>query len=314
MIVFGPVPSRRLGRSLGINNIPPKICSYSCVYCQVGKTTKKTTQRRAFFLPEEILTEVESRLEMAQQTGEKIDYITFVPDGEPTLDTNLGKEIELLSTLGHKIAVLTNASLLPQAGVRDDLMLADWVSVKIDAVRGAAWRRINRPHHTFNLGSVLDGILKFASAYTGNLVSETMIVPDINTRDYFIQEIADFLAQLQPKVAYLTIPTRPPAEPWVRPPHESAINQSYQLLQDRIKQVEYLIGDEAVTFTPTGDIGSDLLGIVSVHPMREEAVDAMLARANADWSIVHKLMRQDQIIETTYEGRKFFMRRFPVGD
>ena len=84
--------------------------------------------------------------------------------------------------------------------------------------------------------------------------------------------------------------------------------------RSRIKQVEYLIGDEATTFVPSGDIESDLLGIVAVHPMREEAVDAMLARANADWSIVHKLMRRDQIIETTYEGRKFFMRRLPVGD
>ena len=115
-------------------------------------------------------------------------------------------------------------------------------------------------------------------------------------------------------MAYLTIPIRPPAELWVRPPQESAINRAYQLLQDRIQRVEYLIGDEANTFNATGDIESDLLSIVAVHPMREEAVDSMLARANADWSIVRKLIRQDQIVETLYEGRKFFMRRLPAGN
>ena len=139
-------------------------------------------------------------------------------------------------------------------------------------------------------------------------------MPDVNTRDYHLQEIADFLTQLQPMKAYLTIPTRPPAEPWVRPPRESEINRAFQLLQDRINQVEYLIGDEGTTFTSTGDIEGDLLSIIAVHPMREEAVDAMLAKANADWSIVHKLIRRDQIIETSYEGKKFLMRKLPVGD
>ena len=96
MIAFGPVPSRRLGRSLGMNNIPPKVCTYSCVYCQLGRTKRKQIERRAFYHPEEILNDVRDKVKRAREVGESIDYLTFVPDGEPTLDANLGREIELL--------------------------------------------------------------------------------------------------------------------------------------------------------------------------------------------------------------------------
>ncbi len=99
MKVFGPIPSRRLGQSLGINNIPPKTCSYSCVYCQVGRTSRMLTERREFYKPEEILSEVAERIINIRKANETIDYITFVPDGEPTLDLNLGEMIEMLKVL-----------------------------------------------------------------------------------------------------------------------------------------------------------------------------------------------------------------------
>ncbi|MGD9237213.1 MAG: radical SAM protein, partial [Desulfobacterales bacterium] len=134
MIAFGPVPSRRLGRSLGINNIPAKICTYSCVYCQVGKTTRMQIERAPFYRPEEIFRDVENKIEQAQRKGESIDYLTFVPDGEPTLDANLGQEIELLKSLGPKVAVITNGSLIWRKDVRSALAKADWVSFKIDSL------------------------------------------------------------------------------------------------------------------------------------------------------------------------------------
>jgi len=125
MIAFGPVPSRRLGRSLGVNNIPPKVCTYSCVYCQVGRTIRMQVERRVFYGPEEILQAARDKVERARESGEPIDYLTFVPDGEPTLDVNLGREIELLRSLGIKIAVITNASLIWREDVREALMKAD---------------------------------------------------------------------------------------------------------------------------------------------------------------------------------------------
>ncbi|HIC92765.1 MAG TPA: radical SAM protein, partial [Anaerolineae bacterium] len=127
MKAFGPVPSRRLGRSLGVNNIPPKVCTYSCVYCQLGRTTGMQVKRQTFYRPGELLRDVEEKVRSARGAGEAIDYLTFVPDGEPTLDLGLGRAIELLRPLGIKIAVLTNASLLWREDVREELMRADWV-------------------------------------------------------------------------------------------------------------------------------------------------------------------------------------------
>lgn len=145
LIAFGPVPSRRLGRSLGINNIPHKACTYSCSYCQVGRTIHKEVDRRVFYQPDEIFGDVNDKVEKAGKMHEHIDYLTFVPDGEPTLDINIGLEIDLLRSFGVKIGVITNGSLLWREDVRTELMNADWVSVKVDSVIEKPWCTVNRP-------------------------------------------------------------------------------------------------------------------------------------------------------------------------
>lgn len=309
MIAFGPVPSRRLGRSLGINNIPPKVCSYACVYCQLGRTIKMQVDRQAFYRPDEVLQDVRDKVERAREAGEHIDYLTFVPDGEPSLDVNLDREIALLRPLGIKIAVITNSSLIWREDVRDALVQADWVSLKMDAADDHVWRRINRPYGTLQLAWILHGALEFAQAFKGVLATETMLVEGINDGADHIEKIADFLTRLRPARTYLSIPTRPPAEGWVRPPDEEAINRAYQILNKRVEHVEYLIGYEGNAFAYTGNVQEDLLSITSVHPMREEAVSEFLARAGADWPIVHALVGQGQLVETAYEGRKFYVRK-----
>jgi wyosine [tRNA(Phe)-imidazoG37] synthetase (radical SAM superfamily) len=309
MIAFGPVPSRRLGRSLGINNIPPKVCTYSCVYCQLGRTIKMQVARRAFYEPEDVLRDVHDKVEKAGEAGEAIDYLTFVPDGEPTLDINLGREIELLRPLGIKIAVISNGSLIGREDVKEDLLGADWVSLKMDSTRREIWRKIDRPYGTLRLASILDGTLKFAQAFRGELVTETMLVEGVNDDDDQIRDVAGFLARLEPATAYLAIPTRPPAEEWVQPPDEEVINRAYQVFSEKVDRVEYLVGYEGNAFAFTGNVEEDLLSITSVHPMREDAVSEFLARAGADWTAVRKLIEQGRLVETGYEGRKFYMRR-----
>jgi len=309
MIAFGPVPSRRLGRSLGINNIPPKICTYSCVYCQLGRTIKMRVEREAFYEPEEILQNVRDKVGKAKKVGESIDYLTFVPDGEPTLDVNLGREIELVRPLGIKVAIITNSSLIWREDVREALIKADWVSLKMDSAQEEIWRRINRPHGALQLDSILDGALEFASEFKGALATETMLVKGLNDGEEHLEEVADFLARLQPDVAYLSIPIRPPAKEWVRPPDEGVINRAYQTLSGRLDRVEYLIGYEGNAFAFTGDVESDLLSITSVHPMREDAVSEFLARAGADWAVVRELVELGQLVETGYAGRKFYVRK-----
>lgn len=314
MIAFGPVPSRRLGRSLGINNIPPKICSYACVYCQLGRTLKMVSDRRAFYDPGEVRRAVRERVERAAAAGEPVGYLTFVPDGEPTLDRHLGQEIEALKAFGLPVAVITNASLIWRRDVRDHLMGADWVSLKVDAVRDAVWRRINRPHGSLRLADVLRGALRFAREYRGRLVTETMLVAGVNDDEESVGGVAAFLALLKPAAAYLSIPTRPPAEAWVRPPGEPALNRAYHRLREKGLNVEYLIGYEGNAFAFTGDVAEDLLSITAVHPMRRDAVDDFLSRAGADWAVVLRLVEEGELVETEYGDHLFYLRKLRMHD
>jgi wyosine [tRNA(Phe)-imidazoG37] synthetase (radical SAM superfamily) len=310
MIAFGPVPSRRLGHSLGINHIPPKICTYACIYCQLGRTIRLQVDRRAFYEPEEIVRAVGEKVARVREAGEPIDYLTFVPDGEPTLDIHLGQEIKLLRPLGLPIAVISNASLISRQDVREDLMGADWVSLKIDAVQEEIWRRVDRPHGRLKLAPILEGALAFARDYEGQLVTETMLVAGANDGEEHLGAVAGYLARLQPDRAYLSVPTRPPAEPWARVPDEQAVNRAYHILRKEVEQVEYLIGYEGNAFAFTGDVAEDLLSITAVHPMREDAVRVFLSRAGANWDLVQGMVAQDQLVEVEYDGYLFYVRRF----
>lgn len=159
-------------------------------------------------------------MERLRRKGEDIDYLSFVPNGEPTLDANLGRTIELLKPLGIRIAVITNASLLWRAKVRDDLSKADWVSVKVDTVREDLWRKLNRPHPSLRLTELLDGMRAFAEVFQGELETETMLVRVVNDSGDDLRRTGACIARLDPARACLSAPVRPPAEPWVEPPTE----------------------------------------------------------------------------------------------
>ncbi len=309
-VTFGPVPSRRLGRSVGINNIPAKLCSYSCVYCQVGRTSRLQSDRAPFYRPEALLSDVQSRIVEAGSAKMPIDYLTFVPDGEPTLDVNLGEAIRLVREVGIPVAVITNGSMMARRDVREDLAEADWVSLKIDTVREDEWRRINRPHRSLSLSAILEGMLEFSESHTGTLATETMIVDGINDGPQSVAEVADFLWKLVPDEAYLTVPTRPPAESWVRGPDESTLVRVYQQFSACVERVEHLTGYEGNTFAATGDPESDLLGITAVHPIRSEAAEIFLAEAGADWSLVDRLVARGDLVEAEYGGHRFLLRTF----
>lgn len=309
-IAFGPVPSRRLGRSLGVNNIPPKHCSYACVYCQVGPTTPMEVERRAFYEPDAIGAAVERKVDEARTLGARIDYITFVPDGEPTLDVNLGAEIGRLRRLGIPIAVITNASLLWQPDVRRDLATADLVSLKVDAVQLEPWRRVNRPHGSLSLDTVLGGIRDFAGEFGGELLTETMLVSGINDTPASIQAVAAFLEEIAPRTAYLAVPTRPPAEAAARPPEEAVVLRAYEILSKKLPAVELLVTEEEGPFIRTGDAEHDLLAILAVHPMRQEAVERYLADVGQGRDLVEDLIRADRVRRVEHAGGVFYVRRF----
>ena len=305
-LVFGPVPSRRLGRSLGVNNIPDKACTYACVYCQIGTTLRMEIKRREFYEPQKIYKEVENR---HREIDGKLDYITFVPDGEPTLDINLGKIARMLRDFNVPIAILTNSSLLPHQDVRDDLMNFDFISFKLDAVTEDIWRKVDRPHKNLNLEKILNSLIDFRREFSGKVVTETMLIEGIDYEEE-IPKIADFLKDLKPDVAYVAVPTRPPAEKWVQPADEYTINLAYTEFSN-VTKAEFLIGYEGNEFSSTGNFVEDLMSITAVHPMREEAVLELMKKCNETSNTLKKLIENGDITVLEYQGKKYYMRSLP---
>ena len=308
MIAFGPVPSRRLGRSLGINHVPPKVCTYSCVYCQVGRTTRLRTRRCPFLHPQAVVDAVTQKVQAARTAGESIDYVTFVPDGEPTLDERVGSMIRALRPIGIPVGVITNASLLDREDVRRDLAGADWVSVKVDTVDGMRWRQVNRPHGRLQLRTILDGVLEFAALFRGRLVTETMLVAGLNDAEAELRSTAAFIGRLNPARAYVAVPTRPTAELWVRPPTAASVTRAYEVFRALAGPVELLVDYEGDSFAATGDPRAELLAITAVHPMREHAVARFLDRAAATPQLVTELVSQGRLVRVVYGGHRYLVR------
>lgn len=308
-ITFGPVPSRRLGRSLGINNIPPKHCSYSCIYCQVGPTARPEIAARDFYPVGAIVKAVKHRLAQARLQGEPVDYLTFVPDGEPTLDIYLSDAIEALRPLGLPIAVISNASLIWRPEVRQTLARADWVSLKVDSVVEATWQHINRPHPDLQLPVILDGIRDFASGYHGTLASETLLVAGVNDSTSEVGQVARFIAAAGIRLAYLSIPHRPPTEPSVACPDEATVTRAWHKLAEQIAQVELLTAYEGDAFPPLDDPRGQLLAVTAVHPMRESAVRELLTRAGKDMTLAQALVESGDLLQIRHGGEVFYLRR-----
>jgi len=265
---------------------------------------------RPFYKTAKLAEKARTKLEQAREKGEPVDYVTFVPDGEPTLDVNLGEEIDVLKGLRVRVAVITNGSLLWREDVRQNLLKADWLSLKVDAVNEETWCRIDQPHKSLKLETILQGMLKFAQTFEGELTTETMLIRGVNDDLGEIKRIAEFLAVLKPARGYVAIPTRPPAER-VDPASEQTINAAYQVFKEKLGEAEYLIGYEGNAFACTGDVQEDLLSITAVHPMREDAVGEFLENAGTDWGIIQELIDNGNIIDLEYQGKKFYMRKLP---
>lgn len=299
-----------MGRSIGINNIPPKVCSYSCVYCQLGKAIEMAAQRRSFYEPDELIEETGRKVEQARSRGERIDYLTIVPDGEPTLDGRLGELIEGLRSFGIKTALISNGSLLGDPQLREELLGLDWISVKVDSVDEAVWRKTDRPHKSLAFGRMLAGTRTLAESFGGTFTTETMLIRNLNDTPEQIDAMAEMLETLEPAKAYISIPTRPPAESWVEPADEERIAYAYGRFRSVVPHVENLIGYEGNEFTASGDARDDLLSITAVHPMRRDAVEQLLEKDGADASVLKDLLRSGELKEVAYSGYRYYVRGF----
>lgn len=207
--IFGPVPSRRLGYSLGVDIVPYKVCTLDCVYCQVGRTTVKTLKRKEWISQELIL----ENLEKAVSKDEKIDYITFSGSGEPTLNSSIGNIIRRIKDIYRiPVAVLTNSTLLYLPEVRNDLMEADLVAPSLDAVATDVFNMLNRPHHDLNVEKIGEGIKSFRKDFRGRIWLEVMIVKGINDSPEELKRIEKMIRDLGADKIQINSVIRPAAE------------------------------------------------------------------------------------------------------
>jgi wyosine [tRNA(Phe)-imidazoG37] synthetase (radical SAM superfamily) len=308
--VFGPVPSRRLEKSLGVNNIPYKICTYSCIYCQVGKAIKMQINRQEFYNPDDLVDEAKALLSNIQDKKDYPDYITIVPDGEPTLDINLGILIEKLKTLGVPVAVITNASLIDLPEVQNDLLKTDYVSFKADVFSFEKWKKLNLPHKQLNIHQIKDGIRVFRNYFSGKMVTETMLVKGVNDSPEELKNTARVIESFEPDVAYIAIPTRPPAFKKVEPSDEATVNTAYHIFKEYIKNVELLTGYEGNAFASAGNFRDDLLSITAVHPMREDAVLELLKKTDGNKNSLDALLQENMVEQVQFGGHSYYLRKF----
>ena len=273
--VFGPVPSRRLGQSLGIDTIPLKTCNWNCVYCQLGRTMPLTNERREYVLDEDILFEVGRALRSRMNGG--IDWVTFVGSGEPTLHIYLGEIIRRVKTLTTlPVAVITNGSLLYLPEVRQELSVADAVLPTLDAGTTEIYRKVNRPHPDVTFERLVDGLVAFREGYRGNLWVEVMLVRGLNDTSQALEDIAKVLQRVKPDAVHINLPTRPPAETWVQPTDEEGLMRAVSILGNIAEVVHPAEG----SFDLSGyeNVVDAIIGVITRHPMRQDELERTLSR------------------------------------
>jgi wyosine [tRNA(Phe)-imidazoG37] synthetase (radical SAM superfamily) len=273
--VFGPVPTRRLGQSLGIDPVPLKTCNWNCVYCQLGRSKPLVNERKNYFPTEDILVEVEKAL-TSHKAGE-IDWVTFVGSGETTLHASIGlliREVKALTKL--PVAVITNGSLLYLPEVRNELSSADAVLPSLDAGNEQLYRKINRPYPAVTFNRLLDGLVQFRKEYTGKLWIEVMLVRGLNDTVEALEEIAGELKRIQPDEIHIVQPTRPPVETWVQPPTEDGLLRACAILGETARVIHPASGN--FDLSGAESLVKAIVGIVTRHPMRESELVETLKR------------------------------------
>lgn len=276
--VFGPVPSRRLGQSLGIDTIPLKTCNWNCVYCQLGRTMPLTNVRREYASAKKILLDVEQAL--VSHSNDDIDWVTFVGSGEPTLHNRLGWLIRQIQLLTDKpIAVITNGSLLYLPEVQKELAAADAIMPTLDAGTAALYKKINRPHPQITFERLVTGLIAFREQYEGKLWVEVMLVRGLNDSIQALADIAKILQRIKPDAVHLNLPTRPPAEIWVQPPDGEGLMRAISILGNVAEVVHPAEGE--FNLNRYENVVDAIIGIITRHPMRQEELERTLHRWSA---------------------------------
>ncbi|MBK8013558.1 MAG: radical SAM protein [Deltaproteobacteria bacterium] len=272
--VFGPVRSRRLGRSLGVDPVPLKTCNWNCVYCQLGRSRPMVATREAWVPAEDVVAEVRQTLEAR---GDGIDWITFAGSGEPTLHAQLGWMLASVKEMTEiPVAVITNGVLLHDPEVRAALRGVDAVLPSLDAGTDALYRKVVRPHPEATFERLVQGLTAFRQEFTGYLWVETMLIRGLNDDEAALEQLAHVLEPIAPNEIHLNVTVRPPSEPWVAPPEAAALDRAAEIL-GRVAPVVVPSGRGVFVLDEGRDPVEQILEVIERHPLPERVLSEGLA-------------------------------------
>ncbi|TET94221.1 radical SAM protein [Candidatus Aerophobetes bacterium] len=300
--IFGPVPSRRLGFSLGVDTIPFKTCSLNCIYCQLGRTINKTIQRKEYIAADDILREIEEVL----REGKRIDYITFSGSGEPTLNSEIRRMISRIKELTSiPLAILTNGTLLYRPRIREDLMEADLVIPSLDTVTQEIFEMVNRPHPSLKIEKVITGIDSFSQEFNGKVWLEIMVVKGINDSLEEIEKAAQVIKQMNLEKIQLNTVVRPPTEEFARP-----------LTREDLKNIKTVLGKKceiiaefkrATQKAYKRDVEKRILSMVKRRPVTLVDISHSLGlHRNEIIKYVETLEKKHQVKTEVHSGERYY--------
>lgn len=305
-LAFGPVPSRRLGISLGVNVVPRKVCTYNCVYCQLGRTTRLTTDMREYIPTEAVVGAVMRKLDQARRT----DYVTVIGDGEPTLASNLGRILEgVRSGYRGRTGLLTNGSLLWSARVREAASAFDVVMPTVSAGDPETFRRMHRPHGAITFAKYLRGLREFSEDNRDRVWAEVMLVRGVNDSPESLRAICSVIEGLRPAEVHLMAPTRPPSVSSVRPPTAESVELALETIPGA---VDFTHPEHEGMPSSSGDPVRHLVEIAGTHPLRRDQAVQVLSGAAGPLrdaeSELDSLVRSGALVELDRHGSRFYVR------
>jgi wyosine [tRNA(Phe)-imidazoG37] synthetase (radical SAM superfamily) len=301
--VFGPVPSRRLSISLGLDIIPFKTCSLDCLYCECGPTNHLTIERQSFFPPELLLNELRSVLPDIPH----LDYITFSGSGEPTLNADLGgfiKEIKKLSPV--PVAVLTNGTLLYLDDVRNDLRLADVILPSLDAATPAAFASINQPHAGLDLERIIAGLVKLRDEVPGKIWLEIFIVKGVNDREEEIAALHRAMRRIQPDKIQLNTLDRPPAYAGVQSADFAALEKIRDLWSDLPVEIIKRTNRREEILAFSRNLENSLLNTVRRRPLTLADLVALTGKDETELRQYLDVLEKEKKINPVIQDEKIF--------
>ncbi len=300
--IFGPVPSRRLGFSLGIDPIPYKTCSLSCIYCQLGRTTKKTTKTKEYISSSLILKQLKEVL----SSKRKIDYLTFSGSGEPTLNSKIGEMISEIKRMTEiPVAVLTNGTMLTEKRTREMVKKADLVIPSLDAVSPSVFKKINQPHPSLEIKKIISGLREFREEFAGRIWLEIMLVADINDNFKELKKLKEAIDFICPDRVQLNTPVRPPAEERAKP---VSLNKLKEIKKFFGKNCEIVIPFKRKKQTAyQRDLEKEVLALLSRRPVTAFEISNVLGlHINEVVKYLETLEKEKRINSKIYQGKRYY--------